>query len=52
MCIGMLLFYQKTKEDTTMEIPRPEYPRPQFEREQWKNLNGEWAFEIDNGRSG
>ena len=35
-----------------MEIPRPEYPRPQFARENWKNLNGTWAFEIDNGRSG
>ena len=35
-----------------MNIPRPEYPRPQFERASWMNLNGEWAFEIDNGRSG
>ena len=35
-----------------MTIPRPEYPRPQFERASWINLNGEWAFEIDNGRSG
>ena len=35
-----------------MTIPRPEYPRPQFERAAWMNLNGEWAFEIDNGRSG
>ena len=35
-----------------MEMPRPEYPRPQFERAGWKNLNGTWAFEIDNGRSG
>ena len=34
------------------EIPRKEYPRPQFARESWLNLNGEWAFEIDNGRSG
>ena len=33
-------------------IPRPEYPRPQFERKEWMNLNGEWQFEIDNGRSG
>ena len=32
-------------------IPRKEYPRPQFVRENWMNLNGTWAFEIDNGRS-
>lgn len=35
-----------------MQIPRQEYPRPQFERKGWLNLNGEWQFEIDNGRSG
>ena len=35
-----------------MNIPRSEYPRPQFIREGWMNLNGEWQFEIDNGRSG
>lgn len=35
-----------------MMIPRPEYPRPQFERKNWVNLNGEWQFEIDHGRSG
>lgn len=35
-----------------MSIPRPEYPRPQFVREGWMNLNGNWQFEIDNGRSG
>ena len=33
-------------------IPRPEHPKPQFRRDAWMNLNGEWAFEIDNGRSG
>ncbi|MGZ9584890.1 glycoside hydrolase family 2 protein [Paenibacillus marinisediminis] len=33
-------------------IPRPEHPRPQFIRDQWMNLNGEWQFEIDQGRSG
>ncbi len=33
-------------------IARPEYPRPQFERKNWINLNGEWLFEIDHGRSG
>jgi len=35
-----------------MQIPRPEHPKPQFERKNWLNLNGEWQFEIDNGRSG
>ncbi len=33
-------------------IPRPEYPNPIFERKDWINLNGRWAFEIDNGDSG
>ena len=33
-------------------IYRTEHPKPQFEREAWENLNGEWQFEIDNGRSG
>jgi len=33
-------------------IPRPEYPRPQFFRNTWKNLNGEWTFEFDFGKSG
>lgn len=35
-----------------MNIPRPEHPKPQFMRDNWLNLNGRWAFEIDNGRSG
>lgn len=35
-----------------MAIPREEYPRPQFERKNWMNLNGEWDFCFDNGRSG
>ena len=33
-------------------IPRSEHPKPQFRRDGWMNLNGQWAFEIDNGRSG
>ena len=33
-------------------IPRSEHPKPQFQRDKWMNLNGLWAFEIDNGRSG
>lgn len=32
--------------------PRSEHPKPQFQRDKWMNLNGQWAFEIDNGRSG
>lgn len=35
-----------------LNIPRNEYPRPQMVRDSWLNLNGEWGFEIDNGRSG
>ncbi len=35
-----------------MKIMRPEYPNPQFERKNWTNLNGEWEFEIDTGKSG
>ena len=33
-------------------IPRSEHPKPQFQRDNWMNLNGPWAFEIDQGRSG
>ena len=33
-------------------IPRAEHPKPQFRRDNWMNLNGPWAFEIDQGRSG
>ncbi len=35
-----------------MNIPRPEHPFPQMERENWLNINGEWQFEFDFGRSG
>lgn len=34
------------------KIPRPEYPRPQFERKDWINLNGQWTFCFDFGKSG
>lgn len=33
-------------------IPRPEHPRPQMRRNNWMNLNGEWDFDIDFGKSG
>lgn len=32
--------------------PRAEHPNPQWERTNWKNLNGEWMFEIDRAKSG
>lgn len=35
-----------------MQLPRKEYPRPQMVRDTYLNLNGEWEFEIDQGRSG
>lgn len=35
-----------------MSIPRPEHPNPQFERKNWVNLNGQWQFEFDFGKSG
>ena len=31
---------------------RLEHPNPQFERETWMNLNGEWQFAFDFGKSG
>jgi len=33
-------------------IPRPEHPRPDFERKAWQNLNGNWQFAVDSGKSG
>lgn len=30
---------------------RPEYPRPSFVRENWRNLNGQWDFEIDDKKN-
>ncbi|MDO4293993.1 MAG: glycoside hydrolase family 2 TIM barrel-domain containing protein [Eubacteriales bacterium] len=33
-------------------IPRAEHPLPQWERESWRNLNGEWDFAFDFGKSG
>lgn len=37
---------------TAVALPRAEYPRPQFERQDWQNLNGEWTYEFDFGKSG
>ena len=34
-----------------MNIPRPEHPNPQWERKNWRNLNGEWDFDFDFGKS-
>ena len=36
----------------SLNIPRPEHPNPQWERKNWKNLNGQWQFEIDYSCSG
>jgi len=33
-------------------LPRPEYPRPQWVRKEWVNLNGQWSFTFDHGKSG
>ena len=35
-----------------MLIPRSEYPRPQMVRDAWVNLNGQWEFQFDHGRTG
>lgn len=34
-----------------MEIFRQEHPNPQWERKGFKNLNGEWEFDFDFGKS-
>lgn len=34
------------------DVPRNEYPRPQLERPDWQNLNGEWSYTFDFGKSG
>lgn len=34
------------------EVLRQEYPRPQMVRPAWENLNGEWDFAFDFGRTG
>ena len=34
-----------------MEILRTEHPNPQWERSEWRNLNGEWEFDFDFGKT-
>lgn len=34
-----------------MEIYRQEHPNPQWERKNWINLNGEWEFDFDFGKT-
>lgn len=41
--------YKKGKNEKM--IYRTEHPNPQWERKEWKNLNGEWEFDFDFGRS-
>lgn len=41
-----------TMASSNTKIPRPEYPRPDWERLHWINLNGQWQFDIDHGKSG
>ncbi len=48
--LGMLVFSGFVS--SAVDIPRPEYPRPQFERSDWINLNGEWTYVFDFGKSG
>lgn len=33
-------------------LPRSEHPKPQMQRKNWINLNGEWDFAFDFGKSG
>ena len=40
------------QQSIAQSIPRPEYPQPQFERANWINLNGEWTYTFDFGKSG
>lgn len=34
-----------------MSMYRREHPNPQWERKNWRNLNGEWEFDFDFGKS-
>ena len=48
LCCMLCVFTASAQANT----PRPEYPRPQFERDAWINLNGNWTFTFDFGKSG
>ncbi|MDR3094037.1 MAG: beta-glucuronidase [Bacteroidales bacterium] len=50
--IAVLLFSFALSANAQNSIPRPEYPRPQFERQDWINLNGNWTYAFDFGKSG
>ena len=47
-----LLYGSQVSGEQTGDMPRPEYPRPQFYRSSWVNLNGEWTYAFDFGKSG
>lgn len=47
-----LFLLHATTGTANADIPRNEYPRPQLERSEWKNLNGEWSYTFDFGKSG
>lgn len=53
-CVTILLLFLlfMGQQLVAQTIPRPEYPQPQFERATWINLNGEWTFTFDFGKSG
>ena len=34
-----------------MKVYRSEHPNPQWQRKNFINLNGEWDFEFDHGKS-
>ncbi len=58
-CIWLFLFLiilvmccMGTAAEETENIPRAEYPRPQFFRSSWVNLNGDWTYTFDFGKSG
>ena len=44
---GLLLCASFVITNAHNSVPRPEYPRPQMERSEWKNLNGEWTYQLD-----
>lgn len=50
--LGLLLSNNLSALASEPTLPRSEYPRPQFERADWQNLNGEWTYTFDFGKSG